>query len=249
MRTLVELLHSVSTPGQRPRCLAVLYFNQHYLGTPAMTTTEVRDALIRARVPRAKDIDVGKVFRSAGALVDSDGKSDRGLKLWRLTGTGINYVRDEIGLPQQEPEVTTDTFVLTAASGRIADPLGRAFVEEAIACLRVGALRAAVVFAWTGAVRVLHDRASQLGWAAVEAAVKKHDPRVKSVVKIEDFALVSDRTFLLAARDLALVDKGQWTVLQQALDLRNQCGHPSAYSPGPKRVGALIEDLIGIVFI
>jgi hypothetical protein len=36
--------------------------------------------------------------------------------------------------------------------------------------------------------------------------------------------------------------------MQQALDLRNQCGHPSNYRPGHKKVSAFIEDLIGIVF-
>jgi hypothetical protein len=248
MISLVEFLHAIKARGYRPRVLAVLYYHEHYLETPSMTTSQIRTALVRARVPRAKEINVARVLSDAGALVDTAGKAERGFNLWHLTGTGAKYVRETVGLPEEEFEVATDVTSLATAAKTISDPLAREFVEEAITCLQVGAMRAAVVFTWTGAVRVLHDHASALGSTAVEAAVQKHDSRIKSVKKIEDFALVSDKCFLLASRDLALIDKGQWTILQQALDLRNQCGHPSAYKPGPKKVSALVEDLISIVF-
>ena len=248
MIALVEFLHSVKGKGHRPRCLAVLYYYEHYRDTPAMSTAEVRSALIQARIPRAAQINVAQVFASAGALVDTSAANERGHKLWHLTGTGTRLVRQELGLPDEEPEIATDVTALESAAKKVTDSLARDFVEEAITCLQVGALRAAVVFAWTGAVRTLHDRASALGWAHVESAVQRHDPRVKALRKVEDFAGVNDKTFLLAARDLSLIDKGQWTILQQALDLRNQCGHPSKYKPGPKKVSALLEDLITIVF-
>jgi hypothetical protein len=248
MISLVEFLHSVKANGYRPKCLAVLYYGEHYLDTPAMTTAEVREALVRARIPRAKEINVARVFSSAGALVDTGDKTGRGHNLWHLTGTGTRQVRQDLGLPEAEPEIATDVASLESVAQNVPDPLAREFVEEAITCLQVGAMRAAVVFAWTGAIRTLHDRGEAIGWPKVEAAVQKHDGRVKNLRKIEDFAGVGDRTFLLAARDLAMIDKGQWTMLQQALDLRNQCGHPSNYNPGPKKVSAMIEDLINIVF-
>jgi hypothetical protein len=248
MISLVEFLHSLKSKAHRGRCLAVLYYNEKYMDVPAMSVAEVRAALVRARIPRANQINVAQVFASAGALVDTSETNSRGHKLWHLTGSGVSFVRDELGLPEEEPEVAADVTALESAARKISDPLAQEFVGEAITCLQVGALRAAVVFAWTGAVRTLHDSAAALGWPQVEAAIQKHDARIKNVKKIEDFASVGDKTFLLAARDLTLIDKGQWTILQHALDLRNQCGHPSKYSPGPKKVSALIEDLIGIVF-
>lgn len=248
MISLVEFLHSLKGKAHRARCLAVLYYNEHYMSTPAMSTSQVRSALIRARIPRANQINVAQVFASAGALVDTSETDSRGHKLWHLTGSGMKFVRQQVGLPDEEPEIAADVSALESAVRTMSDPLAQEFVGEAITCLQVGALRAAVVFAWTGAVRTLHDDAAALGWPEVEAAVQKHDQRIKNVRKIEDFATVGDKTFLLAARDLTLIDKGQWTILQHVLDLRNQCGHPSKYKPGPKKVSALIEDLIGIVF-
>jgi hypothetical protein len=248
MTSLPEFLAPARKGSQRLKCLAVLYYFRDFESTPAMTAPDVKAALVRARVPQAKNFNVGQVLSRAGASVDSAGVNESGVKLWHLTGTGTKSVQDSLGLdvtPMNEVAEVTDLEV--AAKG-IGDNLAREFIEEAVTCIKAGALRAAVVFAWTGAVRHLHGEAAQLGWARVEQAVQKHDARIKSVRKIEDFSAVNDRTFLLAARELAIVDKGQWTVLQQALDLRNQCGHPSNYRPGPKKVSALLEDLITVVF-
>lgn len=248
MITLVEFLQPVKSAPQRLKCMAVLYYYTHYKHTPSMTSPEVKSALLQSRLPKVKDINTADVLSRSGAAVDTNENNDKGHKLWHLTDSGTQEIRDVLGLPAEEPEIAVDVATLGKAAKKISDDLAREFVEEAITCLQVGALRSAVVFAWTGAVRTLHDRAASKGWPDVQAAVQKHDARVKSVKKVEDFAAVGDKIFLLAARDLALIDKGQWTVLQQALDLRNQCGHPSKYRPGPKKVSALIEDLISVVF-
>jgi hypothetical protein len=248
MISLVEFLHPIKNSSQRVKCLAVLYYQSHYRNIPAMTTSEVKSALTQARLPKARDMNVAQVFASAGALVDSTDTNEKGHRLWHLTETGTKEIRAALGLPDEQPEIAVDVATLETTAKGISDSLAREFVEEAIVCLQVGAMKAAVVFAWTGAIRTLHDRASALGWATVTSNVQKHDARAKPLAKIEDFAQVKDRTFLLAARDLALLDKGEWTVMQQALDLRNQCGHPSNYRPGHKKVSAFIEDLIGIVF-
>jgi hypothetical protein len=36
--------------------------------------------------------------------------------------------------------------------------------------------------------------------------------------------------------------------LEEALNLRNRCGHPTKYRPGEKKVSSFIEDVAGIVF-
>ena len=66
---------------------------------------------------------------------------------------------------------------------------------------------------------------------------------------IDDFGWVKDRTFLDACPDLGVLDKGQKTTLVGALDLRNNCGHPTRYRPGVKKVSAYIEDVVSVVFL
>lgn len=246
MTTLVEFLHPLRTAPRAMQCAATLLYFAMYRDVAVVTTSQVKEALTQARLPGSRNVNVSQVLTSSGPWVD--GVNDGGRMTWRLTETGSLAVREALGLPQERQESVLEVTTLKAAASKLADSLSREFVEEGIACLQIGALRAAVVFVWTGAIRSLHDRAAALDWKTVNAAVQKHEPKAKVLSKVDDFALIKDRTFLLAARELGLVDKGQWTLLQHALDLRNQCGHPSSYRPGPKKVSAFLEDMVGIVF-
>ncbi|WP_136519704.1 hypothetical protein [Cellulomonas telluris] len=246
--TLVEFLQPLKAGQQRDKCLAVLYYYHAYKSVDAMTVGDIRNALVSARLPNAKSMNVAQVMADAGALVDASDLDQKGRRRWHLTMTGIAAVRDRLNLPVEVPEIAHDVSQLRKHAAGIKDDIVRGFVEEAIRCLEVSALRAAIVFLWSGAVRELWSRAGAMGWQQVTAAVQKHDPRAKVLTKIEDFAAVKDATFLLAARELALLDKSEWTVLQQDLDLRNQCGHPTRFAPGSKRASAFVEDVLTIVF-
>lgn len=250
--SLVEFLAPLKrNSSQRDKCLAVLYFQHEYRDVDALTVAEIKSALASARIPNAKNINVANVMANAGALVDTSDSEGKGYRRWHLTDSGKQAVRHTLELPDEAPELpelANDVSQLRAHASKVADDFVRGFIEEAILCLQVDARRAAIVFLWSGAVRELWRRAEALGWPAVTAAVLKHDQKARALTKIEDFAGVKDVTFLLAARELALIDKSEWTVLGQDLDLRNQCGHPTKFNPGPKKASAFIEDVISIVF-
>jgi hypothetical protein len=94
----------------------------------------------------------------------------------------------------------------------------------------------------------MQDHAFGNGTQALNAAITKHDPRAREISKIEDFSFIKDYVQLLAYRELAIIDKGQWQTLKEGLDLRNRCGHPTKYNPGASKVAGFVEDVIGIVF-
>jgi len=245
--TLVEFLAPLSKDSNRIKILAVLYFSERYEGVAALTVDQIRIRLKRARVTGSKTLNIADTLAKSGHFVDSPGTE--GLKrLWSLTSTGQEEVRTTLGLPAAEPEVEHDVAVLQALLSKIADPMAREFVAEGIKCLRVGALRASVVFIWSGAIQVLHNRAWTLGSAKVNAAVLTHDPKARNLSSSDDFAYVKDRVALLAVQDLGFLDKGQRSTLEEALDLRNRSGHPTNYRPGIKKVSSFIEDVAGIVF-
>lgn len=125
----------------------------------------------------------------------------------------------------------------------------RGYIEEAIKCLSVGALRAAVVFLWTGSIRTLQREAFAKGATKLNAAILKHDPKARTVKKLEDFAYIKDAVSLLAFQELGILDKGEKGALEEALNLRNRCGHPTSYVPGIKKASSFIEDVVGIVFV
>lgn len=246
--TLVEFLAPLRRSTNRNKILAVLYFYRRYEAVDSMTVEEIRAALrSRARIPRAARMNISDALRKSEASVDS-ASSNSGRVEWRLTTTGEQQVRSLLGLPEPEAEVEHDVSSLEKIAGSISDQEGKSFVEEAIKCLRVDAFRACVVFLWSGAIRRLQQEAWQQGSKQINAAIRKHDPKSRQLSRVEDFAYVKDKTTLLALQDLGIVDKGERTTLEEALNLRNRCGHPTRYRPREKKVSSYIEDVTGIAF-
>jgi integrase len=166
-----------------------------------------------------------------------------GVRFLKPDTTRLGYQR-----LQESGEGFAGAEALQALARTVTDEVARGFIEEAILCLRTGALRAGIVFLWSGAIRTLHEKALKLGPSVVNAAIRKQDSKARTVAQIEDFAWIRDRTFLDSAPDLGLLDKGQKTALLAALDLRNHCGHPSKYVPRDAKTRSYIEDIVGIVF-
>jgi hypothetical protein len=235
--TVAEFVAPLAGKSQRDLCLAVLYYYQRYRDRSSLTVEEMRSDLIRARVPKASKINVADVMNKSGALVDSPSVSGS-RRLWQLTTTGEAEIRATLNLPSANPEIEHDVATLEALAANISDAVVREYILEGIKCLSVGALRAAIVFIWTGAIRTLQEEAFTKHQANLNAAVSK----------LEDFAYVRDATALLAFQELGILDKGEKTTLGEALDLRNRCGHPTQYKPGVKKASSFIEDVVGIVF-
>src|ERR1700730_6374528 len=245
--TLAEFLAPLGPGSQRGACLGVLYYHQHYRDKPSLTTEEIRDELVRARVPRASKINVADVLNKSGALVDSPGLSGN-RRLWQLTTSAKTHIRARLNLPAADPDIEHDVATLQALAANVSDGVVRDYVLEAIKCLSIGAIRAAIVFLWTGAIRTLQEECLTTHAATLNAAITKHDPKARPVNKLEDFAYIRDATALLAFQELAMLDKGERATLGEALDLRNRCGHPTKYTPGVKKASSFTEDVVGIVF-
>lgn len=245
--TFVEFVAPLKTKSHRVKVLAAMYYLHRYEGIESMRAEAIRSLLIASRVPKARTMNVPDVLNRSGAFVDSPG-SDGTRRLWKLTDTGLQEVRRQLDLPEAEPEIEHDVSTLIKLAVKVSDEDSRDFIEEAIKCLQIGALRAAVVFLWSGAIRTLDQIAWLLGVAKVNAAIQTHDPKAGPLRKVDDFANVKDSVALRAFQDLGILDKGQKATLEEALNLRNRCGHPTSYRPGEKKVSSFIEDVVGIVF-
>lgn len=246
--TLGEFLHPLSKASQRDLVLAVMYYLKRYEDKGAVTTADIAAAFKRAKHARGKRIaNLAAVMNGAVPYVESPGSDGRHL-LWALTDTGEKHVRKLHDLPEAEAEVEHDVGTLQKLAEKIADEAVRNYVEEAVVCLRAGALRATTVFLWTGAVVTLRDKVWTHGAAAIDAALRSHNPKSRDFKKKDDFSYVKDADLLQIAQDLSVLDKSEKTVLGQALDLRNNCGHPVSYNPRVKKVSAFVEDVVGIVW-
>lgn len=245
--TLVEYLHPLRGKSIREYCLAVLLYERTKNHLDALTVKDIRLRLTKAKVPRASFANISDLLSKFGPYVhifDTRGGSHR----WSLTKTGEDRITEMLGINDASISVKHDVASLTAVVGSIVDKDISEYIQEAIVCLQAGALRAAVVFVWQGAVREIQKRVITYGPNSVNSAVTKHDPKARRIKKLDDFAYIKESTLLLAAQDLGIYDKNQRAVLEEALGLRNKSGHPGKYKPGENKVKSFIEDVVNIVF-
>lgn len=243
MTTLIEFLHPLRRASRTTQVQAALYYCKYYrrLDT-GVTVAEVRDALIEARMPGAKKANLPQALRNSAPYARSLSHG-----VWEITSTGVERIRDELALPAPVAQPEHDVASLEALAAAVKDRVVRDYVEEAVKCLRVDARRASVVFLWTGAVATIREHVWRFGPTSIEAALKAHNPRAKFRKK-GDFEAVADTNLLQIAHDMEIYDKSQKKRLSEALDLRNDCGHPVKYTPGEKKVASFIEDLVATVW-
>jgi hypothetical protein len=245
--TLVEFIAPVRDKTTRDKCLAILYYSKLHMKNASLTTEGIREALIKARIPKAKKLNVADVMNKGGSHFDSDGfKNDR--LLWRITGAGEEYIQRLLNLPNRPPDIEHDVNTLETLARGIQDPDAREYVEEANKCLKAGALRAGIVFIWAGAIRTIQSKCLSKNLAALNGSLIRHDSKARTVSGIDDFQYVKDKNVLLVAEDVGVLDKAERSTMSEALDLRNRCGHPNKYRPGIKKASSFIEDVMGIAF-
>lgn len=246
--TLVEFLHPLKNSGIKELCLAAMYFHERYENSNAITVEGLRLLLKRGRVPRAEKLNLADTLSKSAPYVDVQGK-DGNRFLWTLTRSGQEFVRQLLALPTNDIEIENDVSALNALISKLNDDDVVDYLNEALKCLQVNALRATVVFLWSGAVKKIRDDVFTCDLTNINSAILKFDPKAKSIQKIDDLVLIKEAVLLLASQELGLYDKNQRAILEDCLNLRNKCGHPGKYKIGPKKVSSFIEDLIGTVFV
>jgi hypothetical protein len=244
--TLSELLETVSSPSNKQRVVAVLYHAALYNPGQLLTAEGIKGALQHARIAGATRMNVFDVLAKCGGLVDSK-RDEGGRRVWKLTKSGETYAQTIFGQTAPHQQLP-DLKALTSTYGSVKDEHARQYVEEALVCLGVGALRAAVVFLWTGAMCELHNVLLKADRAELNRVLAAHDPKSRTIKLMDDFAYVRDSNAILAAQGLGIIDKGQRQALEEGLQLRNRCGHPTQYRPGINKVVAFAEDVASILF-
>ncbi|NOQ28044.1 MAG: tyrosine-type recombinase/integrase [Bacteroidales bacterium] len=120
------------------------------------------------------------------------------------------------------------------------------YLLEAILCFRSGALKAGIVFSWSAFIRILQNRCVEKGYKAINVASEKMK-FPKKFSKITDFETIKETNLLKLAFELKVISKHQKSQMDNNLDLRNHCGHPSIYKPEINKAKAFIEDIVSLI--
>jgi len=141
----------------------------------------------------------------------------------------------------------------------IADPDLLKYLEESIQCAEANCVRASVVLAWCAVAYRMHKKLTSLGIATLNAefAKMKADKGLlfrtftKEYIFSTDYDVqeAADAHLILLCRFLMLLDDTQYKHLKGALDLRNGCGHPTAYQPDPVKLQAYYSHLTQLILL
>lgn len=137
---------------------------------------------------------------------------------------------------------------LRAAVSR-ADIRYRKYLDEAIRCYEVKAYRGAVLMVWSASIERIYESIEnhRNGFQLMEKANLKRFGNSKSYHKIckkDDLLYLSDKNLFLLCEDSGLFNRNARKLLEEKLDTRNRCGHPTGFVVGREESVIFIESLI-----
>lgn len=125
----------------------------------------------------------------------------------------------------------------------------RQYLEEAIDCYEASAYRGAVLMVWAATIEHIYSviEGHQSGFKLIEVENFKRFEKsngYRKISKKNDLLYVNDKNFFLICEDAGVFNKNARSILDDALNTRNRCGHPTGYAVGREEVVIFIERLI-----
>jgi hypothetical protein len=143
-------------------------------------------------------------------------------------------------------QVRVAATALEKLVGQISDDAQQRFLAEVVACVQVGAKRAAVVMMWL--LTVDHLQAFVLKHKLADfnqALAKRSDCKGLTISQRDDFLEIRDeKTFIEILRSAGIVSNDVRKILDEKLGFRNTCAHPNQIVVPDSKVHATIEDLV-----
>ncbi|MEJ0106207.1 MAG: hypothetical protein WDO19_28270 [Bacteroidota bacterium] len=167
---------------------------------------------------------------------------------WKITLKGTSHLVGKKLITLKKAALQNDVEELQKTLKKIKNNDIKAFIEEAISCLRTDLLRAAVVLSWVGAISILQEYVIKNHLTSFNAEAIRRDAKWKSAVTADDLSKMKEHDFLNILESISVIGKNVKGELQNALTLRNGCGHPNSLKIGVKRVSSHIEILLLNVF-
>lgn len=135
--------------------------------------------------------------------------------------------------------------------GRMATDAERQFLAEAVACVQVGAKRAAVVMVWLLTVDHLYRYVLAEKLTEFNAALaNRQDAKGLAIATKDDFTRIRDeKAFIETLVSANVISKDVRKILDHELGFRNSCGHPADIFIPDGKVVASIEDLVHNVIL
>jgi len=164
---------------------------------------------------------------------------------WIINDEGLAYIKKNNLLKTLKTKVQKD---LELELENIKSEYVKAFVAECVTALEHNLLRSAIVFSWIGAISILYEYVEKSHLNDFNTAAKARFKDWKDAKNVDGLCNMKESNFLQVITDMNLIGKSTKKQLEQCLDKRNSCGHPSSFTIGPNIANAHVEILIKNVY-
>ena len=206
---------------------AVLILSQ--LEQPAQTG-DIRDKATAVGFREIKQWNLSDVLKSAA----DDDLVAQVKGSWKVLDPGYELISDHY--VREAPIIAETRHALKTHLAKVTNEQRRAFLDEALCCFDVKAYRAAIVLSWVGAVHILQEYIVTRHKNDFNKAGIERQKRLEAkgevfpfapVKSLKDFGTLPESDLLQICQDAGIIHKAEKKLLQDRLDLRNQCGHPN----------------------
>lgn len=116
-------------------------------------------------------------------------------------------------------------------------------LRQSLRCIESELYRASHVMAWAGFMDFLEGKLVEDNFVSLKSQYPKWN--ANSIEELRDF--VADYQLIEAARVLGLCTRGQMKRIHGLLSRRNECAHPSAYSPGLNESLGYVSEILQFI--
>lgn len=245
-----ELLKPLKNESIQVRALAVAYFLIKHRGVSAVTSSDIVDIFknIRDRTAAASNISQALINSAGLGFVHNTGAKRGKAILWEVTDSGAADVETRLGIVAELHEFAREVVELTAVASALANQDIREYLQEGVNCLKVRAVRASIVFVWSGAIRLVQQKLMDTALIGKTITSLRAQGIKANINSIDDWSYVKDIQTLQTAKDVGLYNKTEHQTIGNALVLRNQCGHPSNFTPTLNKTKSYLEEINDLMF-
>lgn len=217
-----------------------VYFLTVELGQESATPTQVADCFAACDLSVPKNVSA-RLSEGLKGKPPRYLKANGGYKLQR-------HMREALSKKLGAEKVTAQTSAtLRGLEHKLPEGGDKEFLRETIACFEAGANRATIVMAWILATDhlfsyILKHKLTEFN-AALAANTDK-SVKLKSITQRDDFTEMKESKFVEFCRQAKIISNDVRKILEQKLDTRNSCAHPSGVIINKTKVIDFVEDLV-----
>jgi hypothetical protein len=164
----------------------------------------------------------------------------------------VRQVREKLDQEygQRQTSIQVDQL-LTELPNKVSDLAEQVFLQEAIACFRCGAFRAAIVMSWNLAFDHLckYVIKSHLVAFNTQLSIKSPKPRVTTIITKDDFSELKESEVIEVCKSARIISGNLHKILREKLNRRNMAAHPSNVVISRLQAEDFINDLVSNVVI